>query len=534
MAIMNGPRYLILEPGRPDTDEGLRARVADPVWFITRQWQLGELQGEDASSPVAVTCAPQHIPMTYDRMRPALDPTIVPAEPLFEAEPGDWWTIGRRIRLGRAAALQLDPRVHDRFRMGTLPAPYDHLSGEIDGRAVFIAGVLAAHAIWSEVPSPAADRWSSSALSYSASFEAASATLRIGNHRGNDIDWFSADGDPTATATTTPAASAASRQVIPGRLDYPGAPNPRWWQLEDHSVDIGGFAPDRSHFATTLLLDVVLEHADDWFTFPVPPPANANEAPSSGVLVTLAGVTVRDSFDEVWNLTAPAASGPGAWSLFHTAGLPESQLLVWPVAVAPHTGPLLDEILIGVDEDANLAWAIELRADGVQRLQSAETAAAIAETTRSGTRDFRYLPSTTLPNGWLPYQRVRLGEPRPGGGVVSDVTDPGAGDGRSGGWQQAVLADLTGPYPRPRPGPQSRLIGGPSGTGLGRGHRLEADAIPSSGIVLRRRARLARDTNGRPILWVERSVAPLAGPPTSHLRFDVFAESPAAQSGGGD
>jgi hypothetical protein len=38
----------------------------------------------------------------------------------------------------------------------------------------------------------------------------------------------------------------------------------------------------------------------------------------------------------------------------------------------------------------------------------------------------------------------------------------GAGDGRSGVWRQAVLADLTGPDPVPRPGPVSPLIGGPS------------------------------------------------------------------------
>ena len=103
--------------------------------------------------------------------------------------------------------------------------------------------------------------------------------------------------------------------------------------------------------------------------------------------MTLEGVTVRDSFGEMWNLETPSASGASAWSLFHSAGLPESQLLVWPVAVAPHAGPVLDEILIGVDEDANLAWAVELRADGMQMLRDAETAAAIAETTRTGTRD---------------------------------------------------------------------------------------------------------------------------------------------------
>ena len=523
---MSDPLYLILEPGRTDTDEGLRARVADPVWFITRQWQLGELQGEDASTPVAVICAPQHVPLTYDRSRPDLDPTVVPAEALLEAEPGGWWTIGRRIRLGRLAEPLLSAEARARFRIGLLPSPYDSLTDAVDGRAVFISGVLAGNAIWSEVPSPAPDRWSSSELEFNATFEAGGTALRARNHSGGDVDWFTVDGDSKPIAITRLAPDAEPREVVPGRLDYPGAPSPRWWQLEDRAVDIGGFSPDRSHFATMLLLDVALQHADDWFSFPVPPPRNSNDTPSSGVLVTLEGVTVRDSFAEIWDLTAPPVTGVGAWSLFHSAGLPVSQLLVWPVAVAPHAGPLLDEILIGVDEDANLAWAIELRADGIQLLQDPETAAAIAETTRTGSRVFRYLPSTTLPNGWHPYQRVRLDDPQPTGGLVTQASDPGAGDGRSGSWRQGVLADLTGPYPRPRPGPVSRLIGGPSGAGIGRGHQLDSTAIPSNGVMLRRRAMLARDTAGRPVLWLKRSSAPVSGPPVSHLRFDVFAEAP--------
>jgi hypothetical protein len=62
---------------------------------------------------------------------------------------------------------------------------------------------------------------------------------------------------------------------------------------------------------------------------------------------------------------------------------------------------------------------------------------------------------------------------------------------------------------------------------------LASRAIPSSGVMLRRRAMLARDTSGRPVLWVERSAAPVAGPPTSHLRFDVFAENAVSKRGGG-
>jgi hypothetical protein len=45
-------------------------------------------------------------------------------------------------------------------------------------------------------------------------------------------------------------------------------------------------------------------------------------------------------------------------------------------------------------------------------------------------------------------------------------------------------------------------------------------------VRLQRRARLARQTDGRPALWVERRVVPILAPPASQLRFDVFAEAP--------
>jgi hypothetical protein len=43
--------------GRPrsvDFERALRAEVRDALWFLTRQWQFGELRGEDAASPVDV------------------------------------------------------------------------------------------------------------------------------------------------------------------------------------------------------------------------------------------------------------------------------------------------------------------------------------------------------------------------------------------------------------------------------------------------------------------------------------------------
>ncbi|HEY1325630.1 MAG TPA: hypothetical protein VGI14_01740, partial [Casimicrobiaceae bacterium] len=357
-------------------------------------------------------------------------------------------------------------------------------------------------------PSPPADRWSPGEFCYHAPFTADRQRLIVPDHDGGDVDWYSVDGaSGTAQVRTPKPATTRTMAVLPSRLTYPGAPNPRWWQIEDDDVDIGGFAPDRSHLGSMLLLDVVLAHSDDWFWMPVPPPVTeqGTAAASAGQVIRLDNVVVTDSFGQEWPLAAPPDAGASAWSMYRTRGLDRSALVVWPVVVAAQAGPLLDEIHLGVDEDANLAWGIEVRADGIALLDNTDAAQAVRETERTGTRQFRYLPSTTLPMHWHPYRR------NDGGGLF-------------GAWEQGIVAELSGEHPRPRPGPRSRLIGGPSGAGAGRGHVVASRAIPSSGVRLQRRAMLARDTTGRPVLWVERSARPLTAPPTSHLRFDVLAE----------
>ena len=41
-------------PVAPSIAETLAARLRDPLWLLTRQWQFGEFQGEDAGSPAYV------------------------------------------------------------------------------------------------------------------------------------------------------------------------------------------------------------------------------------------------------------------------------------------------------------------------------------------------------------------------------------------------------------------------------------------------------------------------------------------------
>ena len=91
-----------LEPIRPvaELDRGFRAEVADPVWFLARQWQLAEHQGEDAASPIGVSFVATHDPIDPLDDDPDMDPQIVPAEAIVESSPEEWWTPGRRVRIG--------------------------------------------------------------------------------------------------------------------------------------------------------------------------------------------------------------------------------------------------------------------------------------------------------------------------------------------------------------------------------------------------------------------------------------------------
>ena len=48
----------------PELSEGLAARIADPLWTLVRQWQVGEFHGEDASSPIIVNAEVRHTSLT--------------------------------------------------------------------------------------------------------------------------------------------------------------------------------------------------------------------------------------------------------------------------------------------------------------------------------------------------------------------------------------------------------------------------------------------------------------------------------------
>ena len=349
----------------------------------------------------------RRVPIEPLPSRSTLDPREVPAEAIVEAGPDDWWTIGRRARLGSAARdAGLIPAGEEvAMRFTGLTGPYEVLNGvAFDGRKVH--ALAPADPVFDEVPAPTADLWHTDTLAYSAAFPSGGTTLAVGGvdggalrrwggHDGGDVDWWSVDA--TAPLDLGGVASEPLERW-PDRFRWPGAPASRWWQIENHQVDLGGVGPDRGHLATTMLLDLVCGHADDWFVVPI-------EA-RIGHILDIESLTITDSFDEEWPRPEAPWTDVIDWSLYQVAGLSVHQLPIWPVAAAPLIGEPQDDVTIGMDEDANLVWAVEERLDGrvTERRQPDDAPIRIQddETAPVPAAVYDYTPVTAVPDHLVP------------------------------------------------------------------------------------------------------------------------------------
>jgi len=501
--------YTTLSPSSDDRalQQGFEANVHDPLWFLARQWQMGEHQGENASTPVRVEYTLIQTPIPPSTAVPLRDPSTVPGEVIVEAEPDDFWTMGRRIRVGqRLKELVPDDESRASYLFRSPSAPYEKFHGAVDGLQLWRNRdrLPVGTDFGPEAPGKSGEfGWNSKDLHYQRDFPSADAGLQVKRHHGGPVDWFSADASNQLQAGVT----SEKRIVVPTPLEYPGAPANRFWQIEDANVDIGGYAPDRAHFATMLLVDLIYSHGDDWFLMPV--------TARAGGVVQLQEVKVYDSFNIEYSSENPqyemGLSPPKDWSLFKTTGLESGQLLLWNVVEAPIQSTPLERVQFGVDEASNLVWAIERIIDGrdvnsVPPLQTAMAGQPTTMTKGAGdmtkVRSWRYLPSDPPLRFWHPYLREDNS---------LDLTLHG-------------LADLTKTPPQAMEYPQAEVLRVHEQDGE-KLHAMSAGCIPSNGISIERRWLLSRDIEGNPLLWVQRQRQPLLSPPGRTLRFDVVEDA---------
>lgn len=547
-------------------EHGLEARVADPLWLLGRQWQFGELRGEDGGSPVSVRVETSSWPLSSYAPRIDDDDEAVPL-PLagtdalrarVEAERTQGAASFRhRVESGLQFLRALEAHGAGALRAAfiaafplTVPDVDDAeparsqrrleilARGSVDADALLAAGVAVADEIPGEGPVSASlhdgvqrawETWSAwyatrtvrpqagerpawrtqrleHAFTVGAVTNRGPVALGAAEYDGRDFDWSSFDLVPTSgePAPDRPPVAEAF-ELLPMPVTFRGMPTGRFWEMEDHAVSFGSVTTAPHDIARMLLVEHATIYSDDWLVVPV--------RARLGNLVGCDRVAVATSFGERRDLPSKAeldeATGkPRHWrfgepTVKRRAEASLPHLLFLPPALSPVLeGEALERVDFVRDEAANLAWAIERRVEGAAR--------------RSRDREQEW-------------QQGRAATPPP---TTTAATTDGA-------WQYRAETE-TAPFwipfvPERLDGSEQMILrrarlaswpadAGAKGTILEphRSLRLFEEEVQRGGVSVLRKPRAARDSDGRLHVWIARLKQPGRGDRLSGLRHDVI------------
>ena len=546
------PTWTRLEPQTLSGDpaEGLNAALYDPLWMLGRQWQLGELAGEDAGTPLTVdllgTASPLRAfaPGDWTAAAPApwreLSPDV-PLEELTEAEPGD----GRPgLRAAASAGAVLVTSLRDaglaaaaRAVVAECPlappgpatdAGFLDVAGLLAGRVadgVLVAAALEAADVLPDwlaaavaeperatavelasqwlawyrrevAPLPGADgSWVGHRLEHRFRVSDGTVVLAAPEHAGDEVSWWTFDVTdlPPPPLDAVPPLPLRQR-VVATPLHFPGMPSSRFWEMEDAQVDLGAVGADPHDLARLLVVECALVYGGDWLAVPFDVP--------TGSLVRTAAVTYRTTFGETFLAYEPAVSA-SPWRMYDVTdptGTALGALVLPPVAPGRHEGPVLEDVAFLRDELANLVWAVEHVVEGasgdpvpVPPGRGLPAAGAPPDPDAP----LQYVLASDMPDSWVPYL------PHTAGYAVVDL----------------VRGSIRRYGPDSPPGgtpqhPRGALLQG------GDLARVAAAEVPRDGVRVQRLPVVGRLADGTYRAWISRRTRTGRGEGRSNLTFD--------------
>ncbi|HCG03160.1 MAG TPA: hypothetical protein DEV93_21795 [Chloroflexi bacterium] len=533
-----------IEP-RPRTDDivsPLQAKIHDPLWLLTRQWQFGEFRGVDSGSPAWVELRERVGAMNQwvlaDGGTVSLD--AAPLEQQLEREPLTP-DLATRAELGQTLShLLAEAGASDAAFINTYPivSTLDDATDPVEvrlrrvcaGRVIDgVAAYVAIHAGATSVPpAPAsalkafvdwvestlgtvgdvadAATWQPARLEYSATvtatIESGVATLDV--HPGDDglIDWAAFDLRSIAPGAVL---AVSTRTIVPAHVRFKGMPNARFWDFENGTLDFGDMKPDKRDLARLALMDFMLVHANDWFVLPVDI--------AVGSSYQLDSLLVHDVFgvDTLIQRADREPFGQSGWTMFSTSlsdssGTADFFLLPSSAGTSLQSGRVVEEVRFARDEMANMAWAIEYvleNAAGEPWPQHERDAARNPVVAVPPTPDpevpLAYSVESRVPEYWMPFVPVSVD---PMNGVVA-----------------LELAEAIAPDGHTLIAPRGRILQ-PSSILQPAPYQIPEEEVPRNGVKVQRLTARSRGIDGSTWLWQLRRVQPGTGEVTSALRFD--------------
>jgi hypothetical protein len=539
--LIRGWNRLEGRPSSPDFERSLRTEVRDPLWFLTRQWQFGEFQGEDAASPIDVALGVRSAPLAQLRIAGTdapYDPGV-PAEARVEREPLPFdltmYMQGSRYLarlLGRqnlfpfwdkfvakwdiAAAIIPGERTPDSQRIvaasagflvdleallksireATFAAFVSTITNDPDKQnRLILAGTDLLNWFDRTYGAPRAEpsAWRDDRLSYQFACQTKAGpdavSLVADEYRGGTLDWYSFDA--AAAPVPGPATKTETLSYLPAGIEFAGMPSVRFWEMENGRTEFGHIDANTNDLAKLLLAEFVLLFSNDWCAVPLALPI--------GSFASVDGLLVTDVFGEQTWVRA-ANRGGGAdwhnWSMFLLTGdsADAPGLFLAPALTATVEAPPIEQVQFIRDEMANMVWAIEQRVasqlgDGIL-LESGETGTASA----APAPQTRYVLGTSVPDYWRPFIPVHVP------GSVRSI--------------RLQRARLEGNFREPK-AEVLRKKGD---------YFIEEEEIPRAGRIVQRVYQRARWHDGKTFLWIGRRSETGRGEGSSGLVFDHIIE----------
>jgi hypothetical protein len=443
-----------------DLSAALEARTHDPLWMLARQRQFGEMQGDDAGSPILATIATLSAPLNRFASGTAAAvalPAGTPLEAFTEreivrpsgsaidyrqsADAGLYFlrllTAGNVAVLAPAYVTQypisaptttidapaaalaalLAGRVPDGVRLAAdlraaqpnLPAAPAIPAG--DKEAVQTAGTAFLAWFDSVYDAPAAGEsvdpaaWVDARMEYQFSIDATATdtpcAFLADQYTGNPIDWPSFDYVAKPLGAVTAPTAAVTRTVVPAPVTFKGMPARRYWQMEDANVDLGAIEAGPTDLARLMLREFALIYGNDWFVIPVPV--------AVGSITRVTSLIVTDTFGGTQMIPHYAATPDGGrWRMFALSGEAlDHRLILPPVLAQSQTSTPQEQVLLVRDDAASLAWGIETIVAGASGTPvdraSATAIAAPPVTPPSASTTRRYVLGTSAPDYYFSF-----------------------------------------------------------------------------------------------------------------------------------
>ena len=533
--------------GRPrsaDFERSLRAEVRDPLWFLTRQWQYGEFEGEDAGSPIDARIAFDTRMLdayqTGDQTFPYDSHTPLEVRIEREPVPFDLMLHMQAARVFERLLTERDvgPRLRDYVAAFGLDYDTDVAGADVpEARALFEAGrnflfdsarLIAAvrdgthgariaafptltpaergHLLdaglallaWYErtyaQPADEPSAWQPGRLAYAFACAAGSAVrLSASNHRGGELEWHAFD----VTESAEPAEPTVQALAFwPTGIRFNGMPSPRYWEMEDARTAFGRLDVEPNDLAKLLLAEFLLLYSDDWCLLPLDL--------AIGSFTRIEGLLVTDVFGDHTLIRAAdrgADSEWQRWSMFRLNGDDNRRmgLLLAPTLRASLESPAIERVEFFRDEMANMVWAVEQRlASKLGEPSDPELHAPALPFPETPTGARYTLGVTTRPN-WRPFIPAHV-----------------PGSSRAVRLQRARLAGQ--PHQ-----PLSTILD------VASPYFIAEEEVPRAGRTVTRSFQWARWVDGTAFLWIGRSSVFGRGEGSSDLQFDRIEEGRPAE-----